>query len=206
MALYSREEQPERPERRRVGPDGAGDAFTGDQDATRLAQAIPSCTCLAGLQAGYAPRGSFLPRDPVKTDVGRYAEPVQTYVAPTLQLVTEIVVRDILRSTDFYRSLGFELLRDGGDFVELTWEEHCLFLAELSAFDVAEGKEVGAPPPFPLANVRVMVPDVDECWSRANQLGARVVVPIGDRYYGLRDFMVADPDGFGVRFAGLLNE
>ena len=40
------------------------------------------------------------------------------YVPPIEQLVTEIVVRDIKRSTDFYRRLGFELLRDGGDFVE----------------------------------------------------------------------------------------
>ena len=44
------------------------------------------------------------------------------YVDPTEQLVTEIVVRDIRRSTEFYRRLGFTLLRDGGDFVELTWE------------------------------------------------------------------------------------
>jgi len=42
------------------------------------------------------------------------------YVDPTEQLVTEMVVRDIGRSTEFYRLLGFELLRDGGDFVELT--------------------------------------------------------------------------------------
>lgn len=42
------------------------------------------------------------------------------YVACTEQLVTEIVVRDIQRSTKFYRDLGFEVLRDAGDFVELT--------------------------------------------------------------------------------------
>jgi len=29
-------------------------------------------------------------------------------------------------------------------------------------------------------------------------------VPLGDRYYGLRDFTLADPDGFGVRFASML--
>jgi catechol 2,3-dioxygenase-like lactoylglutathione lyase family enzyme len=128
-----------------------------------------------------------------------------TYVPPTLQLVTEILVRDIRRSTNFYRSLGFQLLRDDGDFVELTWEDHRLFLAEPDAFDVAENVPAPVPRPFPLANVRVMVPDVDDCWDRANQLGARVVVPIGDRYYGLRDFTIADPDGFGVRFASLLS-
>ena len=123
------------------------------------------------------------------------------YVPPTEQLVTEIVVKDIQRSVAFYRSLGFALLRDGGDFVELTWEDHRLFLAELSAFhDIGEAK-LGPVPEFPVANIRVMVPDVDRCWKTAQAMGARVVIPIADRSYGLRDFTVVDPDGFGVRFA-----
>ena len=127
------------------------------------------------------------------------------YVDPTEQLVTEIVVRDIQRSTRFYRLLGFELLRDGGDFVELTWEDHRLFLAQLSAFHEVGHPELPEPPQFPVANVRVMVPDVDEYWRRANEIGARIIVPIADRYYGLRDFTIADPDGFGVRFASALS-
>ena len=126
------------------------------------------------------------------------------YVEPTEQLVTEIVVRDIRRSVDFYRRLGFELLRDGGDFVELLWEDHRLFLAELSAFRDVGGAALATPPPFPLANVRVMVPNVDECWKLANEIGAQVIIPVADRYYGLRDFTIADPDGFGVRFASRL--
>ena len=128
------------------------------------------------------------------------------YVDPTEQLVTEIVVRDIKRSTEFYRLLGFEPLRDGGDFVELTWEGHRLFLAQLSAFDGVDPIELPAPPEFPLANVRVMVPDVDSHWRQANEIGARIVIPIADRYYGLRDFTIADPDGFGVRFASELKD
>jgi len=126
------------------------------------------------------------------------------YVPPIEQLVAEIVVRDIKRSTDFYRRLGFDLLRDGGDFVELTWEDHRLFLAELSAFPEIGEIELPAPPRFPLANIRVMVHNVDDHWRAAIEIGARIVLPIGDRYYGLRDFTIADPDGFGVRFATLL--
>ena len=128
------------------------------------------------------------------------------YVDSIEQLVTEIVVSDIRHSTEFYRRLGFGLLRDGGDFVELTWEDHRLFLAELSAFRDARGPASIARPAFPLANIRVMVPDVDEYWERVNELGARVVIPVADRDYGLRDFTIADPDGFGVRFASLLPE
>jgi len=126
------------------------------------------------------------------------------YVDPTEQLVTEIVVRDIGRSTAFYRRLGFSLLRDGGDFVELTWEDHRLFLAEVSAFHGVNPVEPAAPPQFPAANIRVMVSRVDDYRQLAREIGARIIVPIGDRYYGLRDFTIADPDGFGVRFASVL--
>ena len=129
---------------------------------------------------------------------------LQRYVDSTEQLVTEIVVRDIGRSVEFYERRGFRLLRDGGDVVELTWEDHRLFLAELSAFRDAPDAAPVTPSPFPFANVRVMVPDVDECWRRVNEVGARIIVPLGDRYYGLRDFTIADPDGFGVRFASVL--
>ena len=128
------------------------------------------------------------------------------YVDSTEQLVTEIVVKDIKCSVDFYRRLGFDLLRDGGDFVELTWEDHRLFLAELSAFRDAHDAALPTTPPFPLANVRVMVPNVDEYWELVNEIGAQVIIPLADRYYGLRDFTIADPDGFGVRFASALRK
>jgi catechol 2,3-dioxygenase-like lactoylglutathione lyase family enzyme len=126
------------------------------------------------------------------------------YVDPTEQLVTEIVVSDIRRSTEFYCRLGFSLLRDGGDFVELTWENHRLFLAEPSAFQRVDHVELLAPAQFPPANIRVMVSRVGDYWQLAREIGARIIVPIADRYYGLRDFTIADPDGFGVRFATIL--
>jgi len=128
---------------------------------------------------------------------------VSQYVPLTEQLVTEILVSDIKRSTAFYRRLGFVLLRDGGEFVELTWDEHRLFLAEISAFHEVQRVDPPVPPAFPIANVRVMVADVDHYWRLVNEMGARVVVPVADRYYDLRDFTIADPDGFGIRFASL---
>jgi catechol 2,3-dioxygenase-like lactoylglutathione lyase family enzyme len=125
------------------------------------------------------------------------------YVNSTEQLVTEIVVRDIQRSTRFYCQLGFKVLRDAGDFVELTWEDHQLYIAELSAYHEINSEEVELPDPhkFPIANIRIMVPNVDYYWKLAKEMGAQIVIPIADRYYGLRDFIISDPDGFGVRFA-----
>jgi catechol 2,3-dioxygenase-like lactoylglutathione lyase family enzyme len=108
---------------------------------------------------------------------------VDRYVHPTEQLVTEIVVRDMRRSVGFYLSLGFDVLRDDGDFVELTWEDHRLFLAELSAYHEVHGAELPDPrSEFPLANLRVMVSNVDDYWRLTNRIGERVVVPIADRY------------------------
>jgi catechol 2,3-dioxygenase-like lactoylglutathione lyase family enzyme len=77
---------------------------------------------------------------------------MSSYVHPTEELVAEIVVRDMKRSAGFYRALGFELLRDGGDFMELTWEDHRLFLAELSAFRAINDVDL------PVGVVPVVVP------------------------------------------------
>ena len=51
-----------------------------------------------------------------------------------------------------------------------------------------------------------MVPNVDDYWKLVKEMGAQIVIPIADRYYGLRDFIISDPDGFGVRFATCLHK
>jgi hypothetical protein len=80
---------------------------------------------------------------------------VDRYVHPTEQLVTEIVVRDMRGSVSFCLSLEFDVLRDAGDFVELTWEDHRLFLAELSAYHEVHGAELPEPrSEFPLASLQ----------------------------------------------------
>ena len=114
------------------------------------------------------------------------------YVPATEQLVVEVYVRNLDRALDFYRSLGFELVGRKGSFAAVAWEGRQLFLDEQSHFERS---------PSPQANVRVMVSDVDTWWRRATEMGARVLAPIADREYGLRDFTIADPDGFGIRFA-----
>jgi catechol 2,3-dioxygenase-like lactoylglutathione lyase family enzyme len=130
------------------------------------------------------------------------------YVDSTEQLVTEIVVRNMQRSTKFYRQLGFKVLRDAGDFVELTWEDHQLYIAELSAYHEINSEEIELPypPKFPIANIRIMVPNVDDYWNLVKEMGAQIVIPIADRYYGLRDFIISDLDGFGIRFATCLHK
>ena len=126
------------------------------------------------------------------------------YVDSTEQLVTEVFAADIERSLDYYRRLGFRLLRNAGNFVELAWEDHRFFVADASAAAHAPPNGSASRPYRPTANVRLMVPDVDKYWALAGALRLPMLVPIADRHYGLRDFTLADPDGFGIRFASLL--
>lgn len=48
------------------------------------------------------------------------------------------------------------------------------------------------------------VAEADAYWRRVLGMNATVVAPVGDREYGLRDFTILDPDGFGIRFGSHL--
>ena len=110
--------------------------------------------------------------------------------------MVELYVRNIKESTAFYEKLGFKILRGEPTFVELGWESSRLFLEQLPGQP--------APPATLVANIRIMVPDVDRYWDLTRQMKLTVKHPIGDRYYGLRDFTVVSPDGIGLRFASNL--
>jgi catechol 2,3-dioxygenase-like lactoylglutathione lyase family enzyme len=112
------------------------------------------------------------------------------------QLVLELYTRDIGASIEFYQRFGFRLVRAEAHFVELSWDQAQIYLEE-----VADAPESGS---LIVGNVRVLVPDVDRYWALAQELGCTVIRPIEDRYYGLRDFTIAGPDGVGLRFASRL--
>jgi catechol 2,3-dioxygenase-like lactoylglutathione lyase family enzyme len=117
------------------------------------------------------------------------------YVEQGSQLVAEIYVRDIKRSVEFFRTFGFELVRDDDNFVELRWEQSLLFLEQV---EDSPGSE------HPAGNIRVMIPNVDDYWELAQSSGAQVIRTIENRYYGLRDFTIGGPDGMSLRFASRL--
>ncbi len=80
----------------------------------------------------------------------------------------------------------------------MRWENSRLFLDERPDLPSLAGPA--------RANVRIITPDVDQVWKVVQTLGARVERPLADRYYGLRDFTILDPDDFGLRFASVLSE
>jgi uncharacterized glyoxalase superfamily protein PhnB len=120
-------------------------------------------------------------------------------------LAVELFVPDVRAAVAFYAdTLGFEFLRaddDGADnytFAALAMGEAFLMLMS-DAFYRHDLTNRGAG-----VDVRVMVPDVDAVYKRVTDAGAEIANRIGDREYGLRDFIMRDPWGFRLRFASLL--
>lgn len=108
------------------------------------------------------------------------------------QGVLEIVGPDLDALLGFYLSIGFALERRTGHFAVVHWHDgQRLFLAG----------NADAPVRDRWSSLRIMVADVDALWHEADRLQLKVGTPIGDRYYGLRDFVLIDPAGFGLRFA-----
>ena len=117
-------------------------------------------------------------------------------------LAPEFFVSDVGATVRFYTQvLDFEVVR-------LETQGSVPVFAVLGLGDVVvlidRQESIGGAPPTPrglAVNIRVMVPDVDAVYDRARAAGATISRAIGDRDYGLRDFIVRDPDGFRIRFA-----
>lgn len=111
-------------------------------------------------------------------------------------------VHDLARSLDFYRTtLGFDLAWSWGEPAEIATV--CRDAVEITLTQRAEAKPAGA------AHVYLAVTDIDAYHATLQAAGVTMVVPIGDRPYGMRDFRIADPSGnelsFGQAIAGLGN-
>lgn len=117
-------------------------------------------------------------------------------------LAVELFVPDVKAAAAWYsETLGFDLLRADGDgagnysFAALVTGEAFLMLMS-DKFFAGDLTNRGAG-----VDVRVMVPDVDAVYERVTEADVQIVQPVGNRAYGLRDFIVRDPWGFRLRFA-----
>jgi hypothetical protein len=122
----------------------------------------------------------------------------QSFVAPGTELdaqgVVEIVGVELDALREFYEAIGFRTERRTGPFAVMSGFGMRVFLAEDPNAVVCKR----------WANVRIVVPDVHLVWERIKSLDLPIVTTIGDRPYGIRDFVVADPSGFEIRFAQVL--
>jgi catechol 2,3-dioxygenase-like lactoylglutathione lyase family enzyme len=100
-------------------------------------------------------------------------------------------VADVAAAVEFYTTrLGFTL--------GFTWGEPVGF-AGVNLGKVQVFLE-GAPPPAAPTSVFFVVEQVDELHAFHTQQGVEILVPPGDRDYGLRDYTVRDPFGHRLTF------
>jgi uncharacterized glyoxalase superfamily protein PhnB len=100
-------------------------------------------------------------------------------------LAPELQVTDLDRSIDFYRrAFGFEVSWCAGEPPNLACL--CRDNVEFTLRVVAQ--------PVPI-HFYLTVAGVDESHATAIAAGARELVPLEDRWYGMRDGRVSDPDG-----------
>ena len=110
------------------------------------------------------------------------------------QGVVETVGVNLDALLSFYEALGFRTERRTGSFAVVNGYGMRVFLAEDSNALIGQR----------WTNVRIVVPEVEFIWECVKSLCLPIVHIIGDRPYGLRDFVVADPSGFEIRFAQVL--
>jgi uncharacterized glyoxalase superfamily protein PhnB len=123
-----------------------------------------------------------------------------------LRLTPNLVVRDVERSIRFYCDvLDFELdkhvpenrpfvfasVRGGG--VEIFFNQYEAVIAEYQGF-----KDVTLGGTFTLY---LVMQGVDELHREIEKRNITVVMPIETKFYGVREFAIADPDGYLITLA-----
>lgn len=122
-----------------------------------------------------------------------------------LAVTPNLVVRDLERSSAFYRDvLGFSVVATVPEqapfaFVWLKRGEVNIFLNSQEA--VREHDPALADRPLAGAfTIYIVVKGVDDLHA---QIGSRatIVAPLETKFYGMRELLIADPDGYLITFA-----
>jgi catechol 2,3-dioxygenase-like lactoylglutathione lyase family enzyme len=128
----------------------------------------------------------------------------------TARLIPELEVENLDKSLAFYTAIiGCSVLYERREerFAFLDFEGANLMLEEAAG----PGRRFSTAPlehPFGRGvNFQIRVGDVDELYARVLGAAAHVVIPIEQKWYrrdddevGNRQFVVADPDGYLLRF------
>ncbi len=126
-------------------------------------------------------------------------------------VVPNLIVSDIDRSTAFYRDvLGFTIVTSVPEqapfvFVWLQRDSVSVFLNARSAVE-ADMPALGKRPVGGTATLFITLdapttPAGIDALMEAVGPKAKVIMPLKDQFYGMREFAVEDPDGYVVIFA-----
>ena len=106
-----------------------------------------------------------------------------------------LAVKDLKVEADYYLDqLGFvrDFTAPGWEF--LSFGEFKVMLGECA--DEMTAEETGNHSWF----AHALIENVDEVYAEFIERGARILTPIGDRPWGIRDFSVVTPDGHRITF------
>lgn len=115
----------------------------------------------------------------------------------------ELFVSDVARSRAWYEALGFRLVREYGDWQMLALGDNIIDLqgdGHATAGPHYFTPEIGRFPRGTGVEISIEVDDVDALYERARALDVDIVKTVQDRPWKARDFRVADPDGYFLRF------
>ena len=115
----------------------------------------------------------------------------------TLQHVTPMLhVPDVRATVAWYEAIGFAVVtthddrNDGMDFALLSYRNSQLMLSAGGRSSTEHRRDV---------DLYIRTDDVDGLHQRLRD-HVEVCVPLGDTFYGAREFIVRDPNGFWITF------
>jgi len=116
----------------------------------------------------------------------------------------ELFVEDMTASIAFYTQvLAFKVVRhEPDDYASLRWGNAVLGIgpvAKLPEEGGYFGRDISSYRRGLGVEIVLEVDDVDEWQARVGASGHPIFEPLQDRPWGLRDFRIADPDGYYLR-------
>ncbi len=134
-----------------------------------------------------------------KKHAGQSWMPAEDYGRTLPAFTVNLLVSDIVRSVEFYRSvLGAKLVYSDCDFAALRLRDLEFMLHADQAYDhhpwyaeLTSGQRRGLG-----AELRLFHTDPDDVEERARKFGATVLQTTQEKPHGWRDVIVADPDGY----------
>jgi len=118
------------------------------------------------------------------------------YLSPTL------AVRDMKKTIDFYtKSLGFTLgmtfpSPDNPEYADLSKDGMVIMFIPAANLGIGREEKLGTG-----VNLYLQIDgDIDEYYDEIKKRGVKIAIEIKDEPYGIRDFTVADIDGYMLTF------
>lgn len=109
----------------------------------------------------------------------------------------QILVSNFAKSLTFYKSLDFKVVRKyectDYSFATLEFNKSLIMIEE----DSRVNKTIDG------SNIQlrfILNKDIAKFYKKLTKLGAKVVKPLDNIYYGLRRFSIADPDNYELKF------